>query len=684
MKNMRRLAAWFLTVLLVLSLCVAPVNAGAPTIKTTILFTHDLHSHFLPQSVEGGESGGYARLKTAIDMERAKHENNDVLLLDGGDFSIGSLIHILTTTHAPELRLMGAMGYDATTIGNHEFDHESVGLAKMLNAAKDAQEAALRVLAESTLPSPLAQEYTKQYGPLTWALPSVLMSNYTVAEDNPNRDFVQQALDSYSVEETLIIERNGVKYGLFGLMGEDAHDCAPTSGFAPEEAVAAAKRCVAELEAQGAQFIICLSHAGTGPSLEVSEDEELAKAVDGIDVIVSGHTHTTLEAPIVVNDTYIVSAGPYSENLGVLTVEWKPTGERMLVDYHLTPIDETLADDPEIAAMVEQWKTMVGEEYLRPYDLTYDQVLTETDFALNTPASGIQQGNNLGELVADSFLWAVENLEADAPNVDTISVTADGVLRANLAAGDITTSQAFDVLSMGVGSDGTSGFPLVAVYLTGKELKAAAEVDASVTPIMPAAQLYMGGIEYSFNTNRMFFNRVMDARIYRDVSWSEPAKVLGDPNAVSQEFMVTHIEKEYKEIKDDQLYRVVTGMYSAQMLGTVKSKSMGLLSLEPKMADGSPVMDFNACILRDKDGNEIKEWYALAAYLKQFGEDGIPDWYAEPDGRKDVSHSWNPVELLGNWNWITWVVLAVALLLILLVVLVTRFVIRRVRRRKKK
>ena len=666
MKNMRRLAAWFLTVLLVLSLCVAPVNAGAPTIKTTILFTHDLHSHFLPQSVEGGESGGYARLKTAIDMERAKHENNDVLLLDGGDFSIGSLIHILTTTHAPELRLMGAMGYDATTIGNHEFDHESVGLAKMLNAAKDAQEAALRVLAESTLPSPLAQEYTKQYGPLTWALPSVLMSNYTVAEDNPNRDFVQQALDSYSVEETLIIERNGVKYGLFGLMGEDAHDCAPTSGFAPEEAVAAAKRCVAELEAQGAQFIICLSHAGTGPSLEVSEDEELAKAVDGIDVIVSGHTHTTLEAPIVVNDTYIVSAGPYSENLGVLTVEWKPTGERMLVDYHLTPIDETLEEDAEIAASVEQLKALVGEEYLARYNLTYDQVLTETDFSLNTPASGIQQGNNLGELVADSFLWAVENLEADAPDVPTISVTADGVLRASLAAGEITTSQAFDVLSMGVGSDGTSGFPLVAVYLTGKELKAAAEVDASVTPIMPAAQLYMGGIRYSFNTHRMFFNRVIDTTLLEAPFASGFS---GGGMAV---------------IEDDWLYRVITGMYSAQMLGTVKSKSMGLLSLEPKMADGSPVTDFNECILRDADGNEIKEWYALAAYLQHFGEDGIPDWYGRPDFRKMVSHNWNPFELLHNWNWISWLVLAVFLLLVLLVILLIRIIIRRRRRKNKK
>ena len=386
-----------------------------------------------------------------------------------------------------------------------------------------------------------------------------------------------------------------------------------------------------------------------------------------------------------VNDTYIVSDGPYCQNLGSMTLERIGDGSLRLADYRLIPIDETLEEDEEIAAMVEQWKAMVGDEYLGRYDLTYDQVLTTTDFDLLTPNSGVQEGNSLGELVADSFLWAVENLEADAPDVPTISVTADGVLRAKLYSGELTTTQAFDVLSMGVGADGTSGFPLVGVYLTGKELKAAAEVDASVTPIMPAAQLYMGGIEYSFNTNRMFFNRVMDARLYRDTVWSEPAEVLGDPDAVNGNMTVTHIEREYTGIEDDQLYRVITGMYSAQMLGTVKSKSMGLLSLEPKMADGSPVTDFNDCILYDENGNEIKEWYALAAYLQFFGEEKVPAVYdsAQGDGRKMVLNDWSIHSLTVNLNWISWLVLAVILVLVVLVVVVVRFIVRRRRRRKR-
>ncbi len=115
-------------------------------------------------------------------------------------------------------------------------------------------------------------------------------------------------------------------------------------------------------------------------------------------------------------------------------------------------------------------------------------------------------------------------------------------------------------------------------------------------------------------------------------------------------------------------------MYSAQMLGTVKSKSMGLLSLEPKMADGSPVDDFEACILRDENGNEIKEWYALAAYLQTFGEEGVPSRYARPDGRKDVSRSWNPIELVKSPSWITLAALAVLIAAAALAVFLVRWV----------
>lgn len=659
----RRFSAFFLALLLA-ALCALPVGAVAEgctqeTNVTTILFTHDLHSHFLPQSTaEGGESGGYARLKTVIDGERAM--NPDALLVDGGDFSIGSLIQTLYTTQAAELRTMGAMGYDAVTIGNHEFDHKGVGFAEMLNSAKAAQTAAMGLLTDSQYPPRNLEAYQAQYGPLTLALPALLEANYAPADDNPDRAFIRSAMEDYGVTDCMTLERGGVTYGLFGLMGVDSDECAPTSGFTRTDAAKAAKRCVETLKGEGAEIIVCLSHSGTGDSLASSEDEELAKAVDGIDVIVSGHTHSTLAEPLVVNDTYIVSSGPYCQNLGSLTFSWDDGGEKRLLDYRLIPIDETVAANPEIAGLVEQWKDMVGETYLARYGLTYDEVLTHSDYDLNTPASAVQENNGLGTLVSDAFLWADRTLNAayaDSPH--TVSVTADGVLRANLPAGDLTAAMAFDVLSMGVGEDGTSGFPLVAVYLTGKELKAAMEVDASVTPIMPAAQLYMSGAKYAFNTKRMFFNRVYDAAL-TDVTFDES----GTGNAY--------------EIDDNALYRVVTGMYSAQMLGTVKSKSMGLLSLEPKQANGTPVTDFADCILYDANGNELKEWYALAAYLEQFGEDGLPDRYADPaNGCKQVSDSFAPGQLLAGWNGITWVVLGIVLLILALILLLIRSLRRR-------
>ena len=546
----RHISAFLLAALLLCSLLPA-LAAGGESHTATVLFTHDLHSHFLPQpDGRGGESGGYARLKTALNRERAAHPG--ALTLDGGDFSIGSLIQTLYTTQGAELRTMQALGYDAATVGNHEFDHTGTGFAAMLNAVVESGDGG----------------------------PPLLMANYKPAGDNPDRLDIQRAMAAYGVQDCMTLERGGVTYGIFGLMGKDSHACAPASGFVLEDMADSARQCVEHLKEQGAEFIICLSHGGTNEKKKLSEDELLAEKVEGIDLIVSGHTHTTLAEPIAVNNTYIVSAGPYCENLGSITIEWTEGGERTLTDYHLTPIDETLPEDGEITTMVERWKGLVGGTYLARYGLTYDEVLTVAGFDLPTPRSGVQSGNALGELVADSFLWAVNNLEKDAPDVPTVTVTADGVLRAPIATGEITTSMAFDVLSMGVGSDGTSGFPLVGVYLTGRELKAVAEVDASVTPLMPAAQLYVAGMEYSFNTHRMFFNRVTDIRLRRSITATADVEIVdSEDNTVSPP---TDAFDWYEEIEDDRLYRVVTGMYSAQMLGTVKGKSLVCCPWSPK------------------------------------------------------------------------------------------------------
>lgn len=636
---MKRLRAAAVIILVLLLLCAAlpcaVLAAGeGESHETTVLFTHDLHSHFLPQTAaDGGESGGYARLATVLRQERAQHP--DALTLDGGDFSIGSLIQTLYTSKAPELRTMGALGYDATTAGNHEFDHEGLGFARMLTAARTSGD----------------------------TVPALLMANYKPSNDNPDQLDIQRAMSAYGVKDYMLLERGGITYGIFGLMGTDSDDCAPTSGFTLEDPIEAAKRCVKALEEQGAQFIICLSHGGTNVKESKSEDQQLAKKVDGIDLIISGHTHTTLTEPIVEGDTYIVSAGPYCENLGSITLEWTEDGEKTLKDYHLTSIDETVAEDQTIATLVESWKNQVSSSYLASYGLSYDQVLTTSDYDLPKPQNKDRVDNALGNLVADAYHWASTTLVEDAPDVETVAVVADGVLRASLYKGNITTSQAFDVLSMGVGEDGKSGYPLVSCYLTGKELKAVMEVDASVSPIMTGTQLYMSGAQYSFNTHRLIFNRVTGAQL------EEPA------------YAVNFGSQSLSKLENDKLYRVVSGMYSAQMLGTVKDKSFGILSIVPKDENGQPITDFSTRILRDKNGNEIKEWYALAAYLQNFGTDGVPSHY-EAGSCKTISTSWNPIELVKNPSLFSVGLVLVFILLVVLVVFLVRTLIRRGRRRR--
>ena len=188
------------------------------------------------------------------------------------------------------------------------------------------------------------------------------------------------------------------------------------------------------------------------------------------------------------------------------------------------------------------------------------------------------------------------------------------------------------------------------VYITGRELKDAFEVDASVSPLMPAAQLYGSGMRWSFNPNRMIFDRVTGC-----------AQVLPDGTEVP--------------IEDDRLYRVVTGLYSGQMLGTVNGKSFGLLTITPRDETGAPIADLEAHIIHGPGGEEVKEWYALASYLQSMGT--VDGRYAVPEGRKLVQPSWNPVELLRSPGWITLAALAAAALALVLAVLLVRRLLRR-------
>ena len=628
---MRRLLCLVMLLALTLSLSVSQVWAadeGAEEI--TILYTHDMHSSFLPKEGPDGHSrGGYARLKTLIDEQKEEHPN--ALVLDGGDFSMGSLFQTAYSTSALELRAMGQMGYDVTTFGNHEFDYRASGLADMLYAAVDSGD----------------------------PLPAIVDANYLPPQEDEE---TWDALYTYGVQDYRILERGGVPYVIFGITGVDSDECAPMSGMELHDPVETAKRVVEEATEQcqtayGADpVVICLSHSGTENGK--GEDYELARKVDGIDVIISGHTHTTLEQPIEVNDTYIVSAGENSKNLGVLTLTRTQDGVE-LKDSRLVPVDERVPEDPEMAAWIEEAKSQVEQDYLADFDLEFDQVLVNNPYQFDTvdEVYDTQHESTLGNLLADAYYWAGNQASQDPVDV---ALTASGVIRDTFPKGPITVSQVFNVASLGIGADGVPGYPLISVYLTGKDLKNAIEVDASVPPLMSAAQLFYSGVGYSFNTNRMIFDKVDYAVLMREGGITEP-------------------------IVDDQLYHVVTGLYIGQMLGAVESSTFNILTVTPRDAQGNPIdiSQLEDYILHDDEGNEVKEWYAIASYLQSMGGE-MDQKYGQTDGRKLVYSSWNPVSLLKNAGLPTSLAILalviVVVLLVLMVVLVRKFILRRMRR----
>ena len=129
MKRYARMGGLICTLCLILAV-LPPAFADAPSVGLTILFTHDTHDHFLP---DAADMGGYTRLTALLKEQREAPTPSGftypTITLDAGDFSMGSLFQTIYTTDAPELRALGAMGYDVTTLGNHEFDYRQQGLA---------------------------------------------------------------------------------------------------------------------------------------------------------------------------------------------------------------------------------------------------------------------------------------------------------------------------------------------------------------------------------------------------------------------------------------------------------------------------------------------------------------------------------------------------------------------------
>ncbi len=563
--------------------------------RLIVLHTNDLHAHhngtgplfdFTPETLnDDSTQGGFARLATLVERERRDLRPGAALLgLDAGDFSYGSAFAALAPEHGTELKLMDAMGFVGTTLGNHELDWSPEGLVKVL------------------------EEGMKGATSLT-----VLASNLVFDDESPDDDALA-ALMGKTIHPWHVVEaENGLKVGLFGLLGVGAHKLAPRAEPVTVRGLAAAAEEMVTLlrEQEGVDLVVCLSHSGVSEDEVAGEDEALAEAVDGIDLIVSGHTHTLLDEPIVRNGVLIVQAGAYGLHLGKLVLVEEDDGFAV-ESWEAVPVDDSVPGLPEIVAEISALESRLDDELFSGDEQPgyRDPVaLTELDLIREHLAE-----SNLGDLVADAVRWSASQHTPDG--AVQVAFEANGVIREDLGAGStgrILMGDILRVLPLGSGPDGKLGYPVLSIYLTGAELKLAAEVIVGVAPrLSNSFFMQVSGMRFEHDPARPLFDMVT-------------ALYLGDEvTGYSETPLDTSKES-------DTLYHVSANLYIGEMLSVLKTFTGGMLAVELKDKDGN-VLEHAQDALLDTDPDtpgvqELKLWRTLYEYLASFPVDettGLP------------------------------------------------------------
>ena len=594
----------------------------------TFMHTNDLHSHLIPFAPEldyfennpGAENtrGGWARIATVMKSEKQKR-NNPVFTLDAGDFTMGSLFHMTAREESLELTLMKKMGYDVVTLGNHEFDLYPDGLARIIKRAHEKR-----------------------------SLPEVVFNSAVFSSESPKDDSLEKVFKSGLIKPYTIKEADGVRIGFFGIMGKDSADDAPfASPVKFKDPIEVSKEMVRILkEDEKVDIVVCLSHSGLSRGSH-SEDEILAKEVPGIDIIISGHSHTELSEPIISGDTIIVQSGSYGENVGILDITFN-NGKTALKSYRLAATDSSIPDDAAVKSMIDSYISLINNRVLQKHNLEYLQVITI-----------IEAEAAIGNLLADAIKWQANRFDYDPQNPVTktrIGIKANGVIRDGLIAGHtgkITVADLFRTLPLGIGVDDTMGYPLTTCYVYGYEIKRALEVVTSVYPIKGSSYfMQISGIKFKYNPKRVIFDRVTEIAIETDN---------GD-----------YIPLDYSK-SNKELYRVASNIYESAFLKLIGSFTYDILEIIPKDINCNPfesLPDFRIDADKSKPGvQELKEWAAVMDYVRSFEDingDGLPDIperYSKPQGRIIVESSLNPVNLLWRGSALTWGAFAVFLII---------------------
>ncbi len=375
---------------------------AAADYQLTILHTNDFHSRFEPISKydsgcrEGDNAGGKcfggtARLVTAIADARTRSANS--ILVSGGDQFQGSLFYTYYKGKVAA-EMMNKLGYDAMTVGNHEFDDGPEVLRGFMDALNFP----------------------------------VLMSN---------ADYSGEEMLAGKLLKSTVIERGGEKIGLIGLTPQDTDELAsPGPNVRFSDPVAAVQKEVDVLTGMGVNKIIVLSHSG------YAVDQRVAAGTTGVDVIVGGHSNTYLSNvsdraagpyPTMVGQTAIVQAYAYGKFLGELNVTFddagnvtQATGEPLAMDAGVPEDTGTVARIAELAMPLDEIRTMV--------------VASAASVIEGDRAVCRVQECAMGNLVADAMLDRV------AAQGVSIAIANSGGLRASIDAGEITMGEVLTVL----------------------------------------------------------------------------------------------------------------------------------------------------------------------------------------------------------------------------------------------
>jgi len=382
-----------------LAMGVAPATAEY---RLTVLHTNDFHSRFEPISkYDSGCSaednsagkcfGGSARLVTAVEEARRRAGNN--ILVDGGDQFQGSLFYTYYKGKAAA-EMMNRMGYDAMTVGNHEFDDGPEVLRGFVNSVNFP----------------------------------ILMSNAEYSAEPFLADVIRKSV---------VIERGGERLGLIGLTPVDTHDTSsPGGNITFTDPVAAVQEQVDILEAEGINKIIVLSHSG------YPVDRHVAANTEGVDVIVGGHDNTYLSNtsesakgpyPTMVGTTAIVHAYAYGKFLGELNVSFDDRG--VITEAVGEPIimDVDIAEDPGT-------KARIGELAV-PLDEVRNRVVARAGALINGDRAVCRVMEcPMGNLLTDAMLERVMDQGIQ------IAFANSGGIRASFEAGDVTMGDVLTVL----------------------------------------------------------------------------------------------------------------------------------------------------------------------------------------------------------------------------------------------